>query len=78
MTFAGYFKMHVEFLHCNACFTYPSFSQDDQIRFWLTECGHVVCHSCLNKRVEANQGMTDILRVFSILLLLLLLFEHNN
>ncbi|RIB06539.1 hypothetical protein C2G38_2046707 [Gigaspora rosea] len=46
-----------EFLHCNACFTYltSSTAQETQIRFWLTECGHVICLSCLKKHSDTSQ-----------------------
>ncbi|GES82530.1 RING finger protein 212B-like isoform X1 [Rhizophagus clarus] len=47
--------MYIEFLHCNACFTYSSSSKESQIQFWLTECGHVACKACLNKNGEARQ-----------------------
>ncbi|GBB96261.1 hypothetical protein RclHR1_08720001 [Rhizophagus clarus] len=49
------FTMYIEFLHCNACFTYSSSSKESQIQFWLTECGHVACKACLNKNGEARQ-----------------------
>ncbi|PKY42735.1 hypothetical protein RhiirA4_442159 [Rhizophagus irregularis] len=52
--------MYIEFLHCNACFTYPSSSKENQIRFWLTECGHVVCKSCLNKHGEASHDSSNV------------------
>ncbi|KAF0419069.1 RING finger protein [Gigaspora margarita] len=46
-----------EFLHCNACFTYltSSTAQETQIRFWLTECGHVICLLCLKKHGNTSQ-----------------------
>ncbi|CAG8595189.1 10727_t:CDS:2, partial [Scutellospora calospora] len=49
-----------EFLHCNACFAYltsstSSTTRETQIRFWLTECGHVICQSCLNKHGDTTQ-----------------------
>ncbi|CAG8688295.1 15376_t:CDS:2, partial [Dentiscutata heterogama] len=49
--------MSNEFLHCNACFAYltSSTAQETQIRFWLTECGHVICLPCLNKHGETSQ-----------------------
>ncbi|RIA86119.1 hypothetical protein C1645_780361 [Glomus cerebriforme] len=51
--------MYTEFLHCNACFTYSSSPKEDQIRFWLTECGHVVCESCLSKHGEASRDISS-------------------
>ncbi|CAJ0638715.1 12761_t:CDS:2, partial [Entrophospora sp. SA101] len=43
------------FLHCNACFAYStSFSKNKEIRFSLTQCGRVICNSCVNK--HGNDG----------------------
>nr|CAG8501592.1 9710_t:CDS:2 [Entrophospora candida] len=43
------------FLHCNACFAYStSFSKNKEIRFSLTQCGRVICNSCVNR--HGNDG----------------------
>ncbi|CAG8433516.1 6725_t:CDS:10 [Ambispora gerdemannii] len=51
--------MFVDFLHCNLCFGYstPSSSSnnnEDKLRFWLTECGHMICQACYNKSSEPS------------------------
>ncbi|CAJ0902930.1 22631_t:CDS:2 [Entrophospora sp. SA101] len=35
-------------------------NEKEEIRFWLTECGHVICHKCIktNKiNVDSNKGV---------------------
>nr|CAG8535463.1 12069_t:CDS:2 [Entrophospora candida] len=52
------------YLHCNVCFAYSGplceDNEKEEIRFWLTECGHVICHKCIktNKiNVDSNKGV---------------------
>ncbi|CAJ0641899.1 16410_t:CDS:2 [Entrophospora sp. SA101] len=37
------------------CFAYSnSSSNDKEMRYWLTQCGHVICNSCVNKHGNNN------------------------
>ncbi|CAG8441801.1 6479_t:CDS:10 [Ambispora leptoticha] len=51
--------MFADFLHCNLCFGYSapsslSNNNEDKLRFWLTECGHIICQACYNKSTEPS------------------------
>uniref|UniRef100_A0A914EJS5 RING-type domain-containing protein n=1 Tax=Acrobeloides nanus TaxID=290746 RepID=A0A914EJS5_9BILA len=35
----------MEWVHCNCCFTLPS----QNIKFYFTSCGHILCANCLKK-----------------------------